>query len=95
MSNLDSPRGLVWGRDGALFVVESGTAEVTTTCAVSRHARGRQERIATGSPSAYLASAADIIGPADIICGFGNRAYLTIGWGAGTRYRTGRQVGGA
>ncbi len=32
MSNLNSPRGLAWGNDGALYVAEAGTITVTGAC---------------------------------------------------------------
>jgi hypothetical protein len=95
MSNLDSPRGMAWGPDGALYVVEGGAASATGPCAtvlrgqycysgtaaISRLRKGRQERIVSGLPSGYNPALNDIIGAQDIgINGLGNM-YVTIGWG--------------
>jgi hypothetical protein len=95
MSGLDSPRGLAWGPEGALYVAEAGSTVVTGACApvargancysgtgaISRLWRGRQERVVSGLPSLYNAAVADIIGPDHLsFVGRGNLA-LTIGWG--------------
>lgn len=95
MSNLDNPRGLAFGPEGALYVVEAGTTIVDGPCAtvvrgpncysgtgaVSRWWKGRQERVASGLPSAYNANAFDVIGPTDIAFHGRGNAYVTIGWG--------------
>jgi len=95
MSGLDSPRGLAWGPEGALYVAEAGNTSVTTQCAIvargpncysgtgaiTRLWRGRQERIVSGLPSLYNAVVLDIVGPDHLsFVGRGNLE-LTIGWG--------------
>ncbi len=103
MSGLDSPRGLAWGPHGALFVAEAGSNVATTNCvtlargancysgsgAITRLWRGRQERVASGLPSAFNAATQDIGGPQDIaISGLGI-AHVTIGWGGAPTARAG------
>ena len=103
MSGLDSPRGLAWGPEGALYVAEAGNTSVTGPCAtvargqncysgtgaITRLWRGRQERIASGLPSLYNAAVFDIIGPDHLsFHGRGNLA-LTIGWGGAPAARAG------
>lgn len=95
MSNLNSPRGLAWAPNGALYVAEAGTAAVTGPCAavvrgqncysgtgaISRLWKGRQERVITGLPSVYNEAFNDFIGVHDIgFQGQGNM-YVTVGWG--------------
>jgi hypothetical protein len=103
MSGLDSPRGLAWGPEGALYVAEAGNTSVTSQCAtvargqncysgtgaITRLWRGKQERVASGLPSLYNAGVADIIGPDHLsFLGRGNLA-LTIGWGGAPAARAG------
>lgn len=71
MSNLNNPRGLAWGPEGALYVAEAGTNANVGPCApvprgqncysgsgsVSRLWKGAQERIVTGLPSHVLITA--------------------------------------
>lgn len=102
MSGLNSPRGLDWGPEGALYVAEAGTAAHTGQCvtlvrgsncysgtgSISRLWRGTQERVVTGLPSAFN-TIGDIIGPNDIsFVGRGN-ARVTIGWGGDPAFRQG------
>ena len=96
MSRLDSPRGLAWGPRGALYVVEAGSDVASTNCAtvargancysgtgaITRLRNGRQERVASGLPSAYNAATKDIGGPQDIGFSWPGIAHVTIGWGA-------------
>lgn len=95
MQNLDSPRGMAWGPDGGLYVVEGGRASASATApcaavargencysgtaAITRLRQGRQERIVSGLPSLYSAELNDIIGVQDI--GFQGGMYVTVGFG--------------
>ncbi len=95
MSNLNSPRGLAWGPEGGLYVVEAGLDSATSLCApvargqncysgsgsISRLVRGHQERVVTALPSVFNAATGDITGPHDIAFSRGGRAFLSIGWG--------------
>ena len=103
MSNLDSPRGLAWGPEGALYVVEAGNGTVNGPCvasprgpicysatgAVTRLWKGQQERVASGLPSVIRTQINDITGPHDISFQGKGNAFVTIGWGAEPRLREG------
>ena len=94
MSGLDNPRGLTFGRDGALYVAESGRGGAgpcrvvrgQNQCygpsgAVSRLHDGDQERIVTGLDSyAPQPSGAGATGPHDVSLR-GHRLYVSIGLG--------------
>jgi hypothetical protein len=81
MTGLDNPRGLAFGQDGALFVVEAGRGGAVNgpctgvmgfncygkTGAVSRFWDGRQDRVATGLPSISFPQGASARGPHDIV----------------------------
>ena len=95
MSNLNAPRGLAWGPEGALYVVETGTSAVTGPCAtvyrgtncysgtgsVSRLWRGQQERVVEGLPSTYNAATFDIGGAQHISFQGRGNMQVTVGWG--------------
>lgn len=95
MSNLDSPRGLAWGPDGGLYVVEAGSTVINGPCAtlprgtncysgtgaISRLLHGKQERVISGLPSAYNGAAQDIVGPHDLAFTIFGTAKVSIGWG--------------
>src|SRR5204862_7766204 len=79
MKRLDDPRGLAFGRDGALFVAEAGRGGAVTkncpgsglTCyghtgAVSRLWLGETKQVATGLPSISFPAGASARGPHDI-----------------------------
>src|SRR5687768_4505641 len=92
MSELDNPRGLAFGPEGGLYVVEAGRGGTGPclvmmggslcygpTGAVTRLRNGVQERVATGLPSLVGPNGAAQAGPNDIaFLGLG-AAHLTIG----------------
>jgi hypothetical protein len=97
MSGLDNPRGLAFGPEGALYVVEAGrggsgpcqTLRGLLRCygatgAVSRYWNGTQERVATGLPS-YAGSDNEATGPHDISFQGRGGAFITIGLGGDPR----------
>ena len=100
MSGLDSPRGLSFGPQGALYVAEAGkggdgpmvirraeTLFYGASGAVSRLWHGQQERVVSGLPSLALADGSNATGPHDVsLEGVGN-AYVTIGLGAEPAFR--------
>jgi hypothetical protein len=95
MSGLDNPRGLTFGKDGALYVAEAGrggdgpcrVVRGQTQCygpsgAVSRLHEGVQERIVTGLPSyAPQPSGAGATGPHDVSLRWRRQLYVTLGLG--------------
>jgi hypothetical protein len=93
MSRLDNPRGLTFGRDGALYVAESGRGGAgpcrvvrgENQCygpsgAVSRLHDDVQERIVTGLDSYAPSTGAGATGPHDVSLR-GRRLYVSIGLG--------------
>lgn len=107
MSELDNPRGLAFGPEGALYVVEAGRGgpgpcvEVRgelrcygPTGALTALWHGTQERVATGLPS-YLNPDGSAIGPHDVsFQGLGG-AFVTIGFGETPAIRADFGEGGA
>ena len=103
MSNLDSPRGLAFGPEGALYVAEAGTNAINGPCtpvlrgrncysgtgAISRLWKGRQERIAEGLPSVFNPDFGDIGGPHDISFQGRGGAFVSVGWGGPPAARAG------
>ena len=103
MSNLNAPRGLAWGPEGALYVAEAGTPAINGPCvptprgqacysgtgSISRLWKGEQERVATGLPSLFQVGPNDIAGPHDISFQGKGNGYVTIGWGGPPALRAG------
>jgi len=95
MSGLDNPRGLTFGKDGALYVAEAGrggsgpcrVVRGVNQCygpsgAVSRLRQGVQERIVTGLPSyAPQPSGAGATGPHDVSLPGRRQLYVPLGLG--------------
>lgn len=99
---LNSPRGLAFAPDGALYVAEAGRGgagpcmagpegdEICygTTGAVTRIDHGRQTRVLSGLPSLAGRDGSQAIGPSDVsFLGKGNM-YVTVGLGANPALRT-------
>lgn len=107
MSNLDNPRGLAFGPEGALYVVEAGRGGVGpctvlrgllrcygATGALTRLWRGEQQRVATGLPS-YSDAAGEVTGPHDVSFQGRGGAYVSVGFGADPALRAGFGPAGA
>ena len=101
MIGLDNPRGLAFGPEGALYVVEAGRGG-TDSCAMlrgflrcqgpsgalSRLWKGTQERVAVGFPSYTDAGANETTGAHDVVfLGRGN-ATVSIGFGGNPALRS-------
>jgi hypothetical protein len=95
-SGLDSPRGLTFGADGALYVTEAGRGgpgasipspnlpgavlSYGATGAITRIQHGQVERVVTGLPSLALPDGSDATGVADIEFDAYGNAYAIIGF---------------
>jgi hypothetical protein len=102
-SGLANPRGLAFGSDGALYVVEAGTggagpciqsSEGSIVClgrtgAVTRIAGGAQHRVVTGIPSLAADDGSGATGAHDITFLAGGDAAVTVGLGAPPALRVG------
>lgn len=94
-SNLDNPRGLAFGPDGALYIAEGGryvpggpstvvrgaTFTYSNTAAITRVNDGVQERIASGLPSIGSATVNETTGPNDIAFAPDGTGYVLFGLG--------------
>lgn len=101
MSGLVSPRGLSFGPDGGLYVVEAGsggdgpsvvlgngaTASFGSTSGLSRLLGGVQERVLSDLPSVATAAGLDASGLQELVFGAAGEAYglFTFGSDAGQR----------
>ncbi|GAP99911.1 hypothetical protein NIES2104_64770 [Leptolyngbya sp. NIES-2104] len=97
-SNLDSPRKLSFGPDGALYVAETGrggtgaslpSASIPgasvfygATGAITRIQNGVAERVVTGLPSLALPNGTDATGVSDIEFDADGNAYAIVGFGS-------------
>lgn len=109
LDKLDSPRGITFSPDGALYVVEAGNLSVNGPCAptmrgqscfsgtggVTRLQGGTRTRIASGLPSHADPATAEISGPQDIAFAGRDNAYVTLGLGGDPVFRSGLGSGAA
>ena len=107
MSGLDNPRGLAFGPEGGLYVVEAGRGGTATctvmkgrticygaTGALTRRWRGSQQRVATGLPS-YINPVGEVTGAHDVSFQGRGAAFVTTGWGGDPAARAGFGTAGA
>lgn len=107
MRNLNSPRGLNFGANGALYVAEAGRGGEQAcfvgpeggmefggrTGSISRLWRGSQERIVTGLASHAAAGGFGALGPHDVVPIGNGRLNVTIGLGTNPANRANCEVG--
>ncbi len=101
-SGLDKPRGLTFGSDDSLYVIEAGaggtgacvpspsrqTLCYGTSGAVTRISNDTQERILTGLPSLGLPDGTGITyGPQDILFNSTGKPYVLVGYAANPALR--------
>ena len=92
---LDNPRGLSFGRDGVLYVAESGrggsgpcqAGPEGDVCfgrsgAITRIRYGHQKRVVTGLPSLAGRDGGEATGPSDVAVSRRGRVSFTVGLGA-------------
>lgn len=100
MSGLDNPRGLAFGPEGALYVIEAGRGgsgpcgvlRGVTVCygpsgALTRLWKGEQERVAVGLPSYSDAAFTEVGGANDVSFLGRGQALVTVGFGADPNLR--------
>ena len=92
-SGLDNPRGLAVGKNGAVYVAESGqggtgtcvvTSEPLEVCfgatgAITRISGGGQQRVVSGLPSLAAPDGSGGVGPHDLALRNNRRAYVVMG----------------
>jgi hypothetical protein len=107
MHNLNNPRGLNFGANGALYVAEAGrggdqacftgpdggTELGGRTGSISRLWRGGQQRIVTGLASHAAAGGFGALGPHDVVPIGGGSLNVTIGLGTNPANRANCEVG--
>ena len=103
LTGLNAPKQLAFGPEGALYVAETGTGEVSDSCiaagdsdalacyslsgSITRYWKGTQERVVTGLPSLGMPGNV-VAGPNDIAFQGRGNMYVTIGLGADPALRT-------
>lgn len=100
-ANLDNPRGVTVTPSGTVYIAESGTGGdgpclegpegelcFGNSGAVTRVARGLQERVVTGLPSMAGTDGVEAVGP-NKIASWGGSVYVTLGLGATAEIRDG------